>query len=91
MLSVLRALLHGAKVEPQAAEDARRDHFAFTITGHETHPFAERSWQLRHQHTGSDACYLALAEELQVPPYTCDAELVADGHDAEVGVFPRTH
>lgn len=88
VLSVLRGLLLGAKVEPRAAEAARRDHFAFTITRHETHPFADRIWQLRHQYTSYDACYLALAEALQVPLNTCDAKLAGGDHDAEVRVFP---
>ena len=91
VLSVLRSLLLGGKLEPGAAEDARRDHFALTITRHEVEPMADRIWDLRHQYTSYDACYLALAAALGAPLFTCDPKLIGTGHDAEVRVFPRTH
>jgi predicted nucleic acid-binding protein len=91
VLSVLRGLLLGGKLEPGAAKDARRDHFAFTITRHEVPPLAHRIWKLRHQYTSYDGCYLALAEALEVPLYTCDGKLAGGGHDAQVRVLPRTH
>ena len=67
---------------PAAAEQARRDHFTFTITRHEVRPFAERIWRLRHQYTSYDACHLALAEA-RGSRYTCDARLAGGGHDAK--------
>jgi len=91
VMSVLRGLALAGKLDPAAAEQARRDHFAFTITRHEVEPFAERIWRLRHQHTSYNACYLALAESLASPLYTCDARLVSGNHDAAVRVVPRTH
>jgi predicted nucleic acid-binding protein len=91
VLSVLRALLRAGKLEPARAEDARRDHFDFTITRHEVQPLVERVWELRHRFTSYDACYLALAEALDAPLFTCDAKLDSGGHSAEVRVFPRTH
>lgn len=90
VLSVLRGLLLGGKLEPTAAEAARRDHFTFTITRRETGPLADRIWQLRHRYTTYDASYLAVAEALDVPLYTCDAKLTGGGHDAEVRVVPRS-
>jgi predicted nucleic acid-binding protein len=90
VLSVLRGLLLGGKLGSAAAEDARRDYFAFTITRHETGPLADRIWRLRHQYTSYDGSYLALAEALEVPLYTCDAKLAGGGHDAQVRVVART-
>ena len=90
VLSVLRGLLLGGKLELQAAEAAREDHFTFTISRHEVYPLEDRIWQLRHQFTSYDACYLALAEALSAPLFTCDAKLAGTGHRAEVRVVPRT-
>ena len=90
VLSVLRGLLRGGKLDASAAEQARLDHFAFTITRHETAPLSERIWQLRHQFTSYDASYLALAEALQAPLYTCDAKLDTRGHHAQVHLFSTT-
>jgi predicted nucleic acid-binding protein len=88
VFSVLRGLALGGKLDPAVAEEARRDHLALTITRHELTPFADRVWALRHQFTSYDACYLALAEALEAPLYTCDAKLAGNGHDAEVRVLP---
>ena len=90
VLSVLRGLLRGGKLDAPTAEQARLDYFAFTITRHETAPFSERIWQLRHQFTSYDASYLALAEALQAPLYTCDTKLATRGHNAKVHVFSST-
>jgi hypothetical protein len=38
----------------------------------------------------SRARYLALAEALDAPLYTCDRKLNTDGHNAEALVLPRT-
>jgi predicted nucleic acid-binding protein len=90
VLSVLRGLMLAGKLDRGAAADARRDHFAFTSTSHEVQPLVDRVWKLRHQYTSYDACYLALADALETPLYTCHGELHGDGHGAEVRVFPRT-
>lgn len=91
VLSVLRGLLLGGKLDTAVAEEARRDHFAFAINRYEVAPLAERIWQLRHQYTSYDAAYLALAEALQAPLYTCDAKLDSGGHQAKVHLLHRTH
>lgn len=90
VMSVLRGLLLGGKLDPELAEEARRDHFAFAITRYETPPLADRVWQLRYQFTSYDATYLALAEALEAPLYTCDAKLLSSGHRARVHVLNRT-
>ena len=91
VLSVLRGLLLGGKLDPVVAEEVRRDHFAFTINRYEVSPLADRIWQLRHQYTSHDAAYLALAEALDAPLYTCDAKLDSGGHRAKVHLLHRTH
>lgn len=91
VLSVLRGLVLGGKLHPAAAEDARRDHFAFAMNRYEVAPLADRIWQLRHQYTSYDAAYLALAEALEAPLYTCDAKLDSGGHHAHVRLLHQTH
>ncbi len=91
VVSALRGLELGRKLAPAVAEQARLDHFAFTITRHDLEPLAERIWQLRHQFTTYDASYIALAEALSAPLFTCDAKLATHGHAAEVRVVSRTH
>lgn len=90
VLSVLRGLVLGGKLGPAAAELARQDHFALTVARHEVHPLADRIWELRHQYTSYNACYLALSEALRFPLFTCDAKLASGGHDAEVRVVPTS-
>ena len=91
VLSVLGGLVLAGKLDPAVAAEARRDHFAFSIERYEVGPLAERVWQLRHQYTAYDAAYLALAEALDAPLYTCDAKLGGNGHRAEVRLMNRTH
>ena len=91
VLFVLRRLALAGKLEPDVADTARQNHFAFTITRHETRPLADRIWQLRQRYTSYDAAYLALTEGLAVPLYTCDAELAAGGHHAQVRVVPTSY
>ncbi len=91
VMSVLRGLALGGKLDLPTADQARRDHFAFVITRYEVEPFVARIWDLRHQYTSYDACYLALAEALEAPLNTCDAKLIGQRHDAEVRMVSRTH
>lgn len=90
VMSVLRGLALGGRLATDAGERAKRDHFSFTIVRHAAEPLADRIWQLRHQFTSYDACYVALAEALNVPLFTCDRTLKAGGHNAQVVVFPRS-
>lgn len=91
VMSVLRVLTLGGKLKPRAAQQARADHFAFTIARYEFAGLADRVWALRNNHATYDACYLALAEALAAPLYTCDHKLASDGHTAQVKIFPRSH
>lgn len=92
VLSVLRGLVLGGKLDPGDAVSARRDYFAFTITRHETEPLAERIWQLRHQFTAYDASFLVLAEAFTRRAFvTCDAKLATRGHSAAIHLVRPTH
>ena len=91
VLSALRGLLLGGKLEPEAAEEARVTYFTLYLFRHDIPPLADRIWSLRHQYTSYDASYLALAEALDAPLYTCDGKLAGPIHQAQVRVFPRTH
>lgn len=90
VLSVLRGLHLGGRLGLEDAERARRDYFAFTIVRHEAGALAERIWELRHQFTSYDASYLALAEALRVPLWTCDTKLATNGHNAEIQLVQPT-
>lgn len=91
VLSVLRGLTLSGKLSSDAADSARTDYFALTIARYELHGLADRIWDLRHNYTIYDACYVALAEALDAPLYTCDDKLAANGHTVDVLVFPRSH
>ncbi len=90
VMSALRGLELGGKLQTEWADRARSEYFAFDIARHEFVPLAERVWRLRHQFTSYDACYLALAEALDVPLITCDSKLSIPGHSAAVMVISRT-
>lgn len=90
VLSVLRGLTLGGRLDLVAGEQARVNYFAFAIVRFEAEPLAERIWQLRHQFTAYDASYLALAESLAAPLFTCDRKLATAGHRARVRVFGRS-
>lgn len=89
VLSALRGLVLGGALSLAAAERAREDYAALEVLRHEVMPLASRVWQLRQQFTSYDACYLALAEAIDVPLYTCDTKLER-GTRAAVRVFGRS-
>lgn len=89
VLSSLRGLVIGRKLELPAADRARNILQSFTISRFDTGPFLNRIWELRNQFTCYDATYLALAEGLNAPLVTCDRKLT-NGHRAIVKVFPKS-
>lgn len=57
--------------------------FPMARYGHEV--LLSRVWELRHNLTAYDACYVALAEALDSPLATCDGPLAqASGHGARI-------
>jgi predicted nucleic acid-binding protein len=59
VLSVLRGLTLGGKLVLSVAEQARTDYFAFSIARYEVLGLSDRIWELRHNYSTYDACYLA--------------------------------
>lgn len=90
VISALRGLSRGSKLATGSVQNALTHLFNLNISRWDTEPLAQRIWSLRHQFTSYDASYLALAEILNAPLYTCDTRLDTDGHTATVSVFPRS-
>jgi predicted nucleic acid-binding protein len=90
VLSTLRGLALGGKLTTAAAEQARADYLALRISRYEIKGIADRVWELRYNYTSYDASYLALAEALEAPLFTCDGKLAGSAHNADVQVFPRS-
>ncbi|MGC4152490.1 MAG: type II toxin-antitoxin system VapC family toxin [Propionicimonas sp.] len=90
VLSALRGLSLGGRLDPRVAEQAWRHYVALSIVRHETAPLADRIWRLRRQFTSYDASYLALAEALDAPLYSRDAKLAGDLHHASVRLVRRS-
>ncbi|MGD8215779.1 type II toxin-antitoxin system VapC family toxin [Aestuariimicrobium sp. Y1814] len=84
VLSALRGLLLGGRLSTTLAEQALQNFQSMSITRHPMTTLTGRVWQLRHQFTTYDASYIALAEALGAPLYTCDAKLATRGHTADV-------
>ncbi len=84
----LRGLLLGSKIGSSRAEQAR-SLFNDTPKIHfPTADLTERIWSLRHNLGAYDACFIALAESLEVPLITCDdKQMGASGHQAEIEAF----
>lgn len=77
VLSAVRGLLLGKKIDETTAHTARGDFAAAPITRYPMAGLEERVWELRGNFNPYDASYIALAEALDCPLYTCDAKLIA--------------
>ena len=89
VLNALRGLVLGRKISVDRATDARRDFAALSLTRYPIRDLGDRIWALRDNLTAYDACYVALAEALDCPLVTSDAELAeAAGHFAQIEVYP---
>lgn len=84
VMSALRGLELGTMLSPAQATEALDTYWSFSIQRHEAQLLRHRVWQLRHQFTCYDAQYIALAQALDAPLYTCDRKLAARSHCASV-------
>ena len=75
VLSVVRRHLAAGALSAQQANDAVDDLLALPITLCPTPALLRRCWELRSNVTAYDACYVALAETLDIALLTADAKL----------------
>lgn len=88
VLNVLRRLESRKALSEDEADRARDAFGRMNIMRYATHGLANRIWKLRHNLTCYDAAYVALAEVLDAPLLTCDAEMAkAGGHEAVIRNF----
>ena len=73
--NVLRRLAAAGRLSDLDASTAHRDLLSLPVELYPFEPFAERVWSLRHNVSAYDACYVALAEALDVPLATLDRKL----------------
>ncbi len=73
--NTLRRLEQAGNLRAGEAVNSFRDLMDFHLDLHPFRPFAERVWGLRHNLSGYDAWYVALAEALDCPLVTLDLRL----------------
>lgn len=75
VLSVIRRHASSRELTKRQADNAVADLLALPITIYPTEPLLPRCWSLRGNVTAYDACYVALAEVLDVALLTADVKL----------------
>ncbi|MFN8020006.1 MAG: type II toxin-antitoxin system VapC family toxin [Acidimicrobiales bacterium] len=75
VLSVIRRHVASGALNEQQANDAVDDLLALPIPLYPTTPLLRRCWELRSNVAAHDACYVALAETLDVALLAADAKL----------------
>jgi predicted nucleic acid-binding protein len=75
VLSVIRRHLASGTLDAEQANNAVDDLLALPIVLYPTTPLLRRCWDLRSNVTPYDACYVVLAETLDVALLTADAKL----------------
>jgi predicted nucleic acid-binding protein len=85
---VLRRYQRARALTPSRAGAAIEDLAELPLARHPHTPLLARIWELRDNLTGYDAAYVALAELMEAPLFTCDAKLAAaPGHRARIELF----
>ena len=90
VVSVLRKLLIGQRVDRHRTDQLLSGLRELPAERYEHTPLLGRMWELRHNFTGYDAAYIALAEMTGAVLYTSDAKLTT-GHRARVKLFGELH
>lgn len=84
----VRGLLLGKKISSERAEHARILFGDLPAIRFPSRALIDRIWSLRYNLTAYDACFVALAESLDIPLVTCDEkQATASGHQALVESF----
>ena len=75
VLSVLRRSVTAGETTAQRGEEAVADLIGFPLRRAPHRSLLRRCWELRHTLTSYDACYVALAERLDVTLLTADGRV----------------
>ena len=75
VVSVLRRHAVSGFLTDEQANAAVEDLLAFPVTVFPTAPLLYRAWELRHNVSAYDGCYVALAETVERPLLTADRRL----------------
>ena len=75
VMSVVRRHANAGSITPEQADAASEDLVDLPISVFPTAPLLPRVWELRHNLTSYDGCYVALAEAVDRPLLTADRRL----------------
>lgn len=88
VVQVLRRLVREGVVAASRGDEAVRDLLDLRLVRYPHSVLLPRIWQLRHNFSAYDACYVGLAETLRAPLITRDGRLAAaPGHAALIELF----
>ena len=87
---VLRRYCASGDMSPERGQNALDDLKDMPITRYPHDIFLSRIWELRNNMTAYDAAYVALAEALPAPLFTCDKRLAsAPLNDVSIELFNK--
>ncbi len=87
---VLRRYCASGDMSPERGQNALDDLKDMPITRYPHDIFLSRIWELRNNITAYDAAYVALAEALPAPLFTCDKRLAsAPLNDVSIELFNK--
>jgi predicted nucleic acid-binding protein len=82
-----RRLNRSGEISMARADELLEDYSDLSLLRYPHALFLSRIWELRHNWPAYDAAYIALAEELDAPLFTCDRAFATAGHRAKVLVM----